>query len=377
MRTSDPARVPVVRVSRVGLVGSLGLDAATCCAAARAGLSRARPFDGYTVVDSEGEDVGVSAHCLPLGTDGFEGDARLLQLMVMAMRDLGAGCSPDGWSGTRSYLALPDPARWGAADSAGQDASRVAELRAAVPDRSASLWRQLSAALDPLGLPPLHAVHAIGQTGFHRAVAQAARDLRAGEVRRCLVGAVDSLLDADGLAELEEAGRLKTPSDPAGLQPGEAAGFVLLESDGDDSGASAGALAVVRALAFSREEHTRFADGAPTGRGIAAALLDAARHVPDKSELPWWIVSDHNGEPYRAMDWGNALVHLEAGHRIRLTESTLFPASALGDTGAAGGVVALSMAALAFTRGYAPSRVAALVSCGDGGERSALVCQAP
>jgi 3-oxoacyl-[acyl-carrier-protein] synthase-1 len=219
-------------------------------------------------------------------------------------------------------------------------------------------------------------VHATGHTGFHRALAQAARDLRSGAVSAALVGAVDSLIDPAGLARLADSGRLKTPLDPAGLQPGEAAGFVWLDAVDPTSPAASPALATVRALAFAQEEYVSFADGAPTGRAIASAMRDAVSHLSISRFAPVWALSDLNGEAYRATDWGNALVHTEAGQNLRLSPGTLYPAASMGDTGAASGVIALCIAAAAFARGWAPAQTAALVSASDAGERSALLVQA-
>jgi 3-oxoacyl-[acyl-carrier-protein] synthase-1 len=86
-----------------------------------------------------------------------------------------------------------------------------------------------------------------------------------------------------------------------------------------------------------------------------------------------WVISDLNGEPYRAIDWGNALVR-----RIRaLAEPVLWcPALWFGDTGAASGAVALCLAARAFERSYAPAPWSLVLSSADGPDRAAVIVTA-
>ncbi len=372
MKSSDETAREPVQVTRLGLVTSLGNDAPTCCAAARAGLTRIGPLEAYPVTDPEGEATPLLVHAAPVGVQGFEGDARLLQLLAMALRE-GLDAGPNLSSGkTRAYLALPEAGRW---RSDGEKSA--SPMQDGLPDskaRATWLWTGTERLLGDSRPPPLRHVEAGGHTAFHRVLAQAIRDLRSKTVDVAVVAAVDSLLDPEGLALLEAAGRLKTPNDPAGLQPGEAAGCVVLRRQGDAP--SATPLVTLRALAFAREPQTDPSRGAPTGLGIAQALHEAARHLNFTRLLPLWAACDHNGEPWRAMDWGSALVHIGDRQTLELRGDTLLPAAAVGDTGAASGLVALCMAAQAFVRGYAPAPAAALVSCADGDERSALVCEA-
>lgn len=374
MKSSDEPAGDLIQVTQLGLVSSLGSDAPTCCAAARAGLTRLHPLEAYPVTDTEGEATPLLVHAAPVGVQGFEGDARLLQLLAMALRDgIGAATADPASEKTRAYLALPDAGRWRpdgeGPGSLGDDGLSATKARAAW------LWTETNRILGDARLPPLRHVECGGHTAFHRVLAQAIRDLRSNAVDVAVVAAVDSLLDPEGLALLEEAGRLKTPNDPAGLQPGEAAGCVVVRRQGSDTH-RATPLASLRALAFAREPQTDPSRGAPTGLGIAQALHDAARHLTFTRLLPLWAACDHNGEPWRAVDWGSALVHIRDRGTLDLRGDTLLPAAAVGDTGVASGIVALCMAVQAFSRGYAPAAAAALVSCADGEERSALLCEA-
>lgn len=366
----------------MGMVTALGFDVATCCAGARAGLSRARPYPAYPVTTASGEDVGITCHAVPIATEGFEGDLRLLRLATMALRDLDLR---EPWLKDAArgacYLSIPVAQRVPADPSARPVAEQAPDDEPAPPppdpwSRAQALWSRAAAPLGWPTVPPLRHLAESGHTGFLRALEQASRDLVAGVVDVALIGGIDSLIDVELLGWLESTGRLKTPNAPAGVQPGEAAAFVVLESEAHAGARGAAARAVLRGLAFGQETHLAGADDPPTGRALASALHGAMRSIRFKHQLPLWVLSDHTGESYRAMDWGSATVHLEAENKAQIVGPMSFAAASFGDTGAASGAVALCMATTAFERGYAPAPIAALVSCADSGDRAALLCQA-
>ena len=349
-------------ITGMGMVASLGFDVATCCAAARAGLSRAQPLEAYPVLTATGEDAGLVCHRVPIATEGFEGDVRLLRLAAMALRDLD---QREPWlkdaARCACYLSLP-PGRRASADDR---------------SRADALWSRATALLKwRTAPPPLRHVATSGHTGFLRALEQASRDVVAGLLDVAVVGGVDSLLDIEFLNELEATQRLKTSDNPAGLQPGEAAAFVVLESEAHASARGAEGRAVLRGLAFGQEPYLHGADDPPTGKATASALHEAMRGIRFKHQLPLWVLSDQTGEPYRAMDWGSAAIHLESAQRAQVVGAMSLAAVSFGDTGAASGAIALCMAATAFERRYAASRIAAVVSSANSGDRAVLLCQA-
>lgn len=374
MKNSEITPQHLIQVTGMGMVSSLGFDVDTCCAAARAGLSRAQPLATFTVLTGdEVVDAGVTCHQVPFATQGFEGDTRLLRLTDLALQDL---VNREPWlRGAKrcaAYLAMPgELPRSDADDTAGDDVD--------VPDawqRARWLWARATA---PLGLSqvlPLRHVSTAGHAAFARVLEQAALDLRSGLVDQAIVGGVDSLLDDDTLAWLEAAGRLKTPAVPAGLQPGEGAAFVVLELDSLTQARGGQAYAVLRALAFGQEPNLMDSDLPPSGRGFATALRAVLSRVHFKHLLPLWCVSDLTGEPYRAMDWACAELHVDAQDEVPVLGDTLLVAASFGDTRAASGALALCVAATAFWRRYAPSQVAALVSAADTGDRAVMLCQA-
>ncbi len=206
------------------------------------------------------------------------------------------------------------------------------------------------------------------------ALAAAARDLWTGKVTSAVVGAVDSLLDADTLTWLSETARLKTPKLPVGLQPGEAGVFFLLEPVRAASARGVRPLAIVRDLEIAVEERSFTSGHPPLGQGLSH-VLSALMHRSHPSS-PLWCVSDHTGETYRAMDWGHATVRL-ARLAGAFSPVVWFTAASFGDTGAASAALATCLVTGAFDRGYAPSRSAIVVSSSDGPARAAVLLQAP
>lgn len=325
------------------------------------------------MVSPDGEDVGLTCHTIPFAVDGFEGETRLSHLASLALQDLD---HREPWlkDATRSacYLSLPPPERTPADGDEEADKQPPVDAWA----RAQALWAQ---AVRPLGwhqVPLLRHLAMSGHTGFARALEQACIDLQSGQIDVALVGGVDSLIDEDLLAWMEETCRLKTPDEPAGVQPGEAAAFVVLESEGHAQARQARAHVVLRGLAFGQETNLHGAEDPPTGKGLASALHKVIGGIRFKHQLPLWCLSDHTGEPYRAMDWGSAEVHITDAHKANIVGDMTYAAASFGDTGAASGAVALCMAACAFERHYAPAPLAALVSSADSGDRAVVLCQA-
>ncbi|NTX02420.1 hypothetical protein [Myxococcus sp. CA040A] len=87
------------------------------------------------------------------------------------------------------------------------------------------------------------------------------------------------------------------------------------------------------------------------------------------------LISDLNGETWRAQAWGFVQVRLHdrLGERTRL----LIPCTSLGDVGAASGAVGVCMATRAFARKYASGEHTVIVSSAEHGEVGAIRVTAP
>lgn len=356
MKTS---KAPALLITGLGMVSSLGFDAQTCCAAARASLSRAATSADYVVLGDEGEDVGVVCHALPFGSTGFEGEVRLARLVELAWADLLAR-SP--WlvqaAAVKAYLAMPDLNR-------GFAAVQDPGTRAEAERRAAAWWHQLRAPDGGL-LAPLRLSCHTGPTGLAQAIEAARADLASGEVTAAVIGAVDSLLDEATLQWLESADRLKSIDSPMGLQPGEGAAFLVLQMTA--LAHACGPIASLLGIGRGHESHPRGSERSPSGAGLAQGILGAllAGSIVDRR---FWCISDQNGEYRRAMEWGCAQVLLDSsGAGQRMVPHAWSPAAAFGDTGAAAPAMAICMAGIAMQRRYAPAGLAIVMASSDHGE---------
>jgi len=373
-RTADE-----IVITGASMVTSLGLEATTSCAAARAGLGRATKLDFYPVKSGEDGSVeGVIAHAVPLLTEGFEGDQRLVRLAEAAFAQLHKEI-PDTISKERVgfYLSIPDADR--TSKSAGEGLEeKLRENNARSFDRSRpmTILRRAVARSQYLSETALRCVKTTGATGFAQALSKAIEDLTSGEVSHAIVGGVDSLLDEGTLVWLEATERLKGPDFPSGLQPGEAAGFILLETRRVARSRRARITGAVIAVYLAEESKTLFSGEHSTGAGLGTVLNLAYGSGSWTDENPFWVICDQNGERYRALEWGNALFRLSANRGGSLPLAIWYPAASFGDTGSAFGTVATGVVLSAFSRKYAPAKRAIVTASSEWNLRAAIVLEA-
>ncbi len=346
---ADPHGSSIV-VTSIGMESSLG-NARTACAAERAGISLARTLDECTILAADGDELAVTVHPVEAAA-GFQGVGKLATLARSALRDLlvtvGAANLPRGRMGF--CLAAPS-----------------APLE---PDGTTPSWetRTLAARMareSGLEITDADIVACEGETGgFAAALRSALEALRSNRWQCALVGATDSLLEADTIAWLDENDRLKTQERPDGLRPGEAAAFLLLERRDEAERRGATALAEVRGCEISVE-----AEGDGAGAAMARALSAIAE---GDTASTFWLISDHNGETSSADALGHAMVRLALGAPQVADAPRSFPAASFGDTGEAAGAVATCVAVAAFTRAYALG-ASALVSVSQSAGGSAAI----
>jgi len=216
-----------------------------------------------------------------------------------------------------------------------------------------------------------------GNSGVTEALHKAIEELYSGIIDVAIVGGVDSLLGESTLNWLTDAGRLKTPEMATGLQPGEASAFIVVETLRGANSRGGKAMAVVDRICIGSESRPLLSGNSSFGEGVAA-LIDQAMAGNDRmAGQPPWVITDQNGESYRAVEWGNALVRL-VKERPEMGDAILtYPALSFGDIGAATGAVSACMVAKAFERGYAAAANAVILSSALGAARSLLVlsCQ--
>ncbi|HET9386382.1 MAG TPA: hypothetical protein VFO67_14670 [Gemmatimonadales bacterium] len=189
---------------------------------------------------------------------------------------------------------------------------------------------------------------------------------------QCIVGGVDSLLDETTLDWLELQERLKSETfgRNQGLPPGEAAGFLLLESEQAAHMRRRKPLARVCGIGIATEP-APFVDGAPSiAQGLTTAMREAVGAVPTDASDIVTVFADLNGEFYRAKEWSNASVRYF--QRLPHPRTLWHPAECFGDIGSAWGIVALGVAAAMLEDSGGAGRILCVAS-DDFGARGAVV----
>jgi len=368
-----------VAITGIGMSSALGMDAANACAASRAGITRAGElkcmnFAGATCFGRETED-GVPqfvGHSSTIGW-GFTGKARLALLASAALQDLLKTAS----------LHASDLASCGLkvnmSDQFIEQANQTKLESEAIPERfeyPAGTWKAEAAEVLSMGLrrsrvqidSRLHALYFGGHAGFAEAVRDAYREIRAGYMDRCIVGAIDSYVEPGFLDAAAGVGMLKTADNPVGFSPGEAAAFILLEH----AGGKRAEFARISASSLAQDDSHQFHEKPAVGSALAAVIGAALEEA--RAPRPSFVVADLNGMERRAVDWGHAIVKLN--DRFAVGEVPLWlHATSFGETGAAAGALAVCVAAKAFQRSYAPGECALISLASDSGARAALVLE--
>jgi 3-oxoacyl-[acyl-carrier-protein] synthase I len=372
-------------IKAVGMVTSLGLDWATSCAAARAGIIRAHGLQHYRVQVIDPCDVRpATAHEVELLTRGFEQRGRLVRLLSGALRDLRetvftrcpeieADCQE-----LAVYLSLPDENRTAlnsallleetASEPVAEDTGYPAERDFMAEP---SLLEQAAKLADCPWRVRLLAESREGPTGTLRLIEQCYCDIRKGKIQRAMIGAVDSLLDDVTLTWLQKTGRLKTGASPTGLMPGEAAVLFLVEAG--NGGSATRALGEFQVTQFAFEPRSLSSAQQSHGAALAGVIHGAGTAASWPEDHNPWIISDHNGESYSAHEWGYTVQRLVSQNNAFGAASFSFPAMAFGDTGTARVAVAVACALAAWDRGYAHDSQCCVVGTSDEGQRAATM----
>lgn len=230
-----------------------------------------------------------------------------------------------------------------------------------------------------LGLRAAPAVQRVlfGEAGLLQALRDSAELLSTGIVERCIVGAVDSLVEPREAWVLWRLGLLRTPANPVGVLPGEAATFVMLERPGAAARRGARIHAMLEAPVSQQEPHHRRSGRPALGRALSQSVSGTLDALADRGAHTGLVVGALNGDAYRAQDWGHALVHLRSLQRPVGEVPLWLPAASFGELGAATGLAGLCMAVRGFARGYCRTGQVLVWTAGDDGARGAFYLRAP
>jgi 3-oxoacyl-[acyl-carrier-protein] synthase-1 len=356
-------------VTALGMMTSVGWDALTACAAIRAGVSRPKPVDDWSL-----DSIATTLEVFPTGhpvagyTDGFVMLGRWSRLFDGALQSLWTTSQTPGpedagfWKRTALVVVLPrlTDVRFGTEEEDG-------EGLAAFADHAARTF------LRRVGVQSCNVV-ASGRVGLVPALRFAREQLRERSADRVIVAAVDSYLDPMTLDWLAASRRLKHEEQPAGLSPGEAGACLLIESEGAARERSASAVLHICGMAEGADPSI-YDDDPNLGLGLASAVRQSLDEARIDHAFSGDLISDLNGETWRATAYGIARSRLTSQLSDGVRE--IFPAQSIGDVGAATSAVALCVAGRSFARGYAMSQQTLVLNSTECGQSVALLVSAP
>jgi 3-oxoacyl-[acyl-carrier-protein] synthase I len=330
-------------IVHAGLVTSVGLSAPTTCAAIRAAITN---HTETRFMNAQGEWI-VAAQ-IPLA-QASRGLVKLARLLGMAIHECVAPLGAVDRTAIPLLLCVAEQERAGRLD--GLDAELIAQLET---DSGLSFHPRLSATLP------------YGRVGAAVALGHARQLIVEEGVDYVLIAASDSLLVGRTLALLEAEGRLLMPGNSNGFVPGEASGAILVTRR-----SGSGPRLVCEGLGFAREQASINAEQPLRGDGLTKALTLA---LVDSGRAPHDLdfrITDLSGEQYYFKEADLAMTRTL---RQRKAEFDLWhPADCVGETGAAIGIVALTLALTACQKGYAPGPCILFHAGNDAGQRAAAV----
>ena len=371
-------------ISGLGLCSALGRDVVQSCASARAGLTRAVPIEHFWVSDEEGcgetEAIGHPAFWL---TFGFSGKGRLARLGASALKNLldGHDFSDDAWRQTAIILNQGSGYYFSAAArktlglsldelSLPVDLELLDETITPRPPVLAQILELCNIGVSPKRQETIYE----DQAGLGSALLRARQLLLQGDVKRCIIGGVDSYVDTPMLDALSTLGLLKSPAQQQGMMPGEAGAFILMEQIGSTTNSTSSVLATVNSVVVEADDHSAFS----ASPGNSPALVKAIQSAIDRSGLAaeeyGLVIGGMNGTDIAATEWGMAALRLG---RVLMNTRQWSPAEMFGDIGAALGFASLCLTAQAFTRRYANTDNVLIWLAAASGKKTAVCVQKP
>lgn len=335
---------PVVVTALAGIT-PLGDDAQQIYTALNASISAVEECDFYQCLDPDTpteDSATLYAASIPLLDRDARGCERLYKLLELTLAKLKTGLA---------YLE-----------------NKKAAIFIAFPAEGSGL--QLEAFEDHLQLDlPENVVLKIvsgDQTEIFRIISKAKQYLQNGRLDCCIVGAVDSWIDAKRLEFLDTASLLKSQKNRDGFNPGEACCLMVLESQSHAELHERTVLAKIGRIGEGVEKNDYASGRQSSGTGLATAI----RTVLGEDALHFdEVYCDLNGESYRAFEWGLMMSRL--GPELDPLKALIHPAEGTGDVGVASGALLLLCASMAMQERDSADPIL-LWLAGRGANRAAL-----
>lgn len=330
-----------IAILKTGLVTSVGLTAASTCAALRAKLTN--PTE-TRFIDSEGE--WIMAHQVTL-EQPWRGLAKLTKMAAMVIEEALAGIAREEWCRIPLLLCVAESERPGRQD--GLDDQLFLDIQIELGVQFA----------------PQSAIVARGRVGVAVAMAQARALLGQGKINCVLIAATDSLVSWPTLSHYEREGRLLTANNSNGFMPGEGAGALLVgKSDGSASELLCTGIGFARETAHLESGEPLRAEG--LSQAIKAALTDAGCEMHHMD----FRITDLSGEQYYFKE---AALALSRTLRQRKEEFDIWhPAESTGEQGAVAGTAVIALADAACRKAYTKGPNILAHMANDAGQRAAL-----
>lgn len=371
-------------VTGLGMVSAIGHDVVTSCASARAGITRMSGLNSFQLKDPEtGELQPLTVSVVSGISDGYTGLGRLVRLGLAGLKDLLGSVDIKDWSRTGLFINLRSGFHFLEAEKMVKSDPEKAEeppdeenvADSVVQFRKKRYGSRLIPAITQLAGMSIDSANQLVFFGDHAGLIvllrEAEKRLREKELDRVIVGGIDCEIDQESLEAFDYLGILHTPSKAAGFIPGEMAAFVMLEPANNGRDVNRGGSIAIEAISESEESYGRFSDEPLVGRALSTAISRTLNVLEKKQRRIGLIIGDLNGDPYRANDWGHAIVRLRADYPW-LEVPEWYPAASFGDVGAASGCAAVCMAVRALERGYAGTDDILVWLWNDDGTRGAF-----
>jgi 3-oxoacyl-[acyl-carrier-protein] synthase-1 len=342
-----------LHIVALGARTSVGLRAESSAAAVRAGVSRVGEHP--TMVDGAGNplkcawDRGIGPTVI--------GVQRMVELGIAALREVTSKIfhQRPPVDPLPLLLALPEP-RPGFGRS---DADRLCR-----DIQSATLPAGARVGVEPLG---------DGRAGVFRALEWAVRAIGERRTELCVVGGVDSYLEADTLDWLDSRRRLAREGIRAGFMPGEGAGMIAVATRSSYARFGLRSLAGVRSVATAQEPRSLDSDEGLLGEGLTDVVRRATQGMNFPPERIDDLYCDINGERQHTDEWGFTVLRLPFAFRDGTQYTT--GAGSWGDVGAATGALNCILAVQAWERRYAAGPRALIWGSSTEGLRGATVLE--
>jgi len=335
-----------IHIHAVGLVCAAGDQLYALLGAVGTNLSCAIPHSVLTVPNSEGEEGAALFAPVPGLEPYSEREERVAELALHALGTALTEC-PDVLSGHRVLVStfLPPMAE--------EDISDLeALLREEIPALNNATLRFSSC-----------------EEGVVAALESLCVELASGTWEAVIFGGVDSLVGIENCRELLRQGRLMAPHCAAGVFPGEAAAYLVLQADRADED-STRPCATLIAASQAPEPHAG-QGGDKKMNGLAQALTEAADRSKIRFAEVGEVVLTLSTETANQLEWHQTLMCLwPTVGEVSPGESPIDPQilrlhSTLGELGAATLPLALALGCARFEFEH-PRRASILVGYGKG-----------